>query len=50
MYYKIIILPITLTIIFGFEKIWNVENPFGFMESISMEGKTNFFESRPTQY
>lgn len=34
----------------GYQKIWNVTNPFDFMESISMEGKTNFFESRPTQY
>jgi len=34
----------------NYEKIWNVTNPFDFMESISMEGKTNFFESRPTQY
>jgi ribonucleotide reductase beta subunit family protein with ferritin-like domain len=33
-----------------YEKIWNVKNPFDFMESMSMEGKTNFFESRPTQY
>ena len=34
----------------GYEKQWNTENPFDFMESISIEGKTNFFESRPTQY
>ena len=34
----------------GYAKIWNLENPFDFMESISMEGKTNFFEFRPTQY
>ena len=34
----------------GYQKIWNYENPFDFMESLSMEGKTNFFESRPTQY
>jgi ribonucleotide reductase beta subunit family protein with ferritin-like domain len=33
-----------------YEKIWGTINPFDFMESISMEGKTNFFESRPTQY
>ena len=33
-----------------YDKIWKVLNPFDFMESISMEGKTNFFESRPTQY
>jgi ribonucleotide reductase beta subunit family protein with ferritin-like domain len=34
----------------NYEKIWGISNPFDFMESISMEGKTNFFESRPTQY
>lgn len=34
----------------GYQKYWNVENPFDFMESMSIEGKTNFFESRPTQY
>jgi ribonucleotide reductase beta subunit family protein with ferritin-like domain len=34
----------------GYNKIWSVKNPFDFMESISMEGKTNFFEHRPTQY
>jgi ribonucleoside-diphosphate reductase beta chain len=34
----------------NYKKIWFVSNPFPFMESISMEGKTNFFEARPTQY
>ena len=34
----------------GYNKIWNTKNPFDFMEKISMEGKTNFFEARPTQY
>lgn len=34
----------------GYSKIYNDINPFDFMESISIEGKTNFFESRPTQY
>ena len=34
----------------GYNKLFNVTNPFDFMESISIEGKTNFFESRPTQY
>lgn len=34
----------------GYAKFWNIPNPFDFMESISLEGKTNFFESRPTQY
>lgn len=34
----------------GYEKIWKVENPFTWMEALSIEGKTNFFEHRPTQY
>ena len=34
----------------NYKTIWNVENPFPWMESISLEGKTNFFETRPTQY
>jgi ribonucleotide reductase beta subunit family protein with ferritin-like domain len=34
----------------GYKKIYNIKNPFDFMESMSVEGKTNFFESRPTQY
>jgi len=34
----------------NYNKIYNTTNPFDFMESISVEGKTNFFESRPTQY
>ena len=34
----------------GYDKLFHVKNPFDFMESISVEGKTNFFESRPTQY
>lgn len=32
------------------EKIYNVQNPFDFMESISLEGKTNFFEKRVGEY
>ena len=28
----------------GFKSIYHAENPFEFMELISMEGKTNFFE------
>tara|TARA_B100001121_G_C18697031_1_gene625455 strand:+ start:3437 stop:4405 length:969 start_codon:yes stop_codon:yes gene_type:complete len=39
-----------LLVMLNYEKIWNTKNPFDFMESISMQGKTNFFESRPTQY
>jgi len=39
-----------LLIQFGCEKIYNSSNPFEFMEMISLEGKTNFFESRVSQY
>nr|XP_061806271.1 ribonucleoside-diphosphate reductase subunit M2-like isoform X5 [Nerophis lumbriciformis] len=34
----------------GFAKLFNVENPFDFMENISLEGKTNFFEKRVGEY
>jgi len=34
----------------GYNNIYKVENPFDFMENISLEGKTNFFESRISQY
>ncbi|GIX85833.1 ribonucleoside-diphosphate reductase subunit M2 [Caerostris darwini] len=34
----------------GIEKIYNVENPFDFMEHISLEGKTNFFEKKVGEY
>jgi ribonucleoside-diphosphate reductase subunit M2 len=34
----------------GYDKIWNAVNPFGFMEHISIERKTNFFESRVSEY
>lgn len=39
-----------LLVTLNYPKIWNAKNPFDWMESISMEGVTNFFESRPTQY
>ncbi|KAB2814021.1 ribonucleotide-diphosphate reductase subunit beta [Phaeocystidibacter luteus] len=32
------------------EKVFNVSNPFDFMEMISLEGKTNFFEKRVSDY
>jgi len=35
---------------FGYSKLYFVTNPFPFMEKISMEGKTNFFEQRVTEY
>jgi ribonucleoside-diphosphate reductase subunit M2 len=31
-------------------KVYCVENPFDFMENISLEGKTNFFEKRVGEY
>ncbi|KAM9315732.1 ribonucleoside-diphosphate reductase subunit M2 isoform 2-T2 [Gastrophryne carolinensis] len=34
----------------GFSKLFRVENPFDFMENISLEGKTNFFEKRVGEY
>ena len=34
----------------GYEKIYNATNPFSFMEMISIEGKTNFFEKRVGEY
>ena len=34
----------------GNEKIYNATNPFDFMEMISLQGKTNFFEKRVAEY
>jgi ribonucleotide reductase beta subunit family protein with ferritin-like domain len=34
----------------GAEKQYNKENPFDWMELISLEGKTNFFEKRVSEY
>tara|TARA_B110000971_G_C20039904_1_gene517317 strand:- start:947 stop:1921 length:975 start_codon:yes stop_codon:yes gene_type:complete len=34
----------------GYDKIYNVTNSFDFMELISLEGKTNFFERRVGEY
>jgi len=34
----------------GYDKIYNVANPFDFMELISLESKTNFFEKRVDSY
>ena len=34
----------------GCEKEFNVSNPFDFMEMISIQGKTNFFEKRVGEY
>jgi ribonucleotide reductase beta subunit family protein with ferritin-like domain len=34
----------------GLEKEWNVKNPFDFMDMISLQGKTNFFEKKVGEY
>ena len=34
----------------GYKKIFNATNPFDFMEMISLQGKTNFFEKRVGDY
>ncbi len=34
----------------GVEKVYRVTNPFDFMELISLEGKTNFFEKKVSEY
>ena len=34
----------------GHPKLYNVTNPFNFMELISLQGKTNFFERRISEY
>ena len=39
-----------LVVQLGYPKIFNVANPFDFMERISLEGKDNFFEKRNANY
>jgi ribonucleotide reductase beta subunit family protein with ferritin-like domain len=39
-----------LAVQLGYNKIYNVSNPFDFMELISLEGKTNFFERKVSEY
>jgi ribonucleoside-diphosphate reductase beta chain len=34
----------------GYKKIYNTSNPFDFMDLISVEAKTNFFEKRVSEY
>ncbi|KAL7038137.1 hypothetical protein ACKWTF_009465 [Chironomus riparius] len=34
----------------GLDKVYNTKNPFSFMELISLEGKTNFFERKVGEY
>jgi len=39
-----------LLVALGVQKHFNATNPFDFMEMISLEGKTNFFEKRVSEY
>ena len=39
-----------LAVQLGYKKIYNVSNPFQWMELISLEGKTNFFERKVSEY
>ena len=34
----------------GRPRVYNSTNPFDFMEMISLQGKTNFFEKRVAEY
>lgn len=39
-----------LLVALGNKKFYNAQQPFGFMENISLGGKTNFFEKRVGDY
>lgn len=39
-----------LLVALGCEKVYKAKNPFDFMELISLQGKTNFFEKRVGEY
>ena len=39
-----------LLVALGNDKLYNVTNPFDFMDMISLQGKTNFFEKRVSDY
>mmetsp|Transcript_51986 Transcript_51986/g.130598 ORF Transcript_51986/g.130598 Transcript_51986/m.130598 type:complete len:336 (-) Transcript_51986:899-1906(-) len=39
-----------LLVALGYAKLFNVTNPFDWMELISLQGKTNFFEKRVGEY
>ena len=39
-----------LLLALGCDKFYNAANPFDFMEMISLQGKTNFFEKRVAEY
>ncbi len=39
-----------LLVALGNDKVYNATNPFDFMDMISLQGKTNFFEKRVSDY
>ena len=39
-----------LLVALGYSKYYHVSNPFDWMEMISLQGKTNFFEKRVSEY
>ena len=39
-----------LLVALGYQKLYNARNPFDWMEMISLQGKTNFFERRVGEY
>jgi len=39
-----------LAVQLGMQKLFKAQNPFDFMEMISLEGKTNFFEKKVSEY
>ncbi len=39
-----------LLVEYGCPKVYNAKNPFDFMDMISLQGKTNFFEKRVSEY
>ncbi|KAJ3334326.1 Ribonucleotide-diphosphate reductase (RNR), small subunit [Blyttiomyces sp. JEL0837] len=39
-----------LLVCLGCQKVYNVDNPFDFMDLISLQGKTNFFEKKVGEY
>lgn len=39
-----------LAVALGQDKIYESKNPFDFMDLISLQGKTNFFDKRVSEY
>ena len=39
-----------LLVSLNLEKLYNISNPFDWMDMISLQGKTNFFEKRVSEY